>query len=327
MKMKKTQILLFNIFIYLVLTNPVLSQEKTGFAIDPSANNIAVLFTMTDESGRTRNLDLIESVFEDGALGFKSQRYHNVSSPFIYNKLTEIAKNLDDNATLLCYFNSHGGGSGSRFIMSAKGGNFKFSKALDAIKKGKKVKRLIFLVDTCHAEGSIQDATGQDGELLKNLRDATPTDFLPELPDTYDSKDLPFTASFIESRLEKRGYKTYRVTNRVIDYGQESGAYDEILIISSSSVEKVSYRGVFASRLNSTFQKVKEDNEVTVKQFLKKFADSHSKSGQQPHYKLLPSKTMLEEPLFGPWLAQVLPIIENGERKELGYNFIPMPSK
>lgn len=325
--MMKKQNLLFSFVVFLILTSVVFSQEKTGFSINPSADNVAVLFTMTNESGRTRNLDLMESIFEDGALGFKTQRYHNVSSPFIYKKLEEVSRNLDEDATLLCYFNSHGGGSGDRFIMTAQGGNFKFSKALEAIKKGKKVKRLVFLVDTCHAEGSIQNATGQDGELLRNLKDATPTEYLPELPDTYDSNNLPFTASFIESRLEKRGYKTYRVTNRIIDYGQESGAYDEILIISSSSVENVSYRGVFASRLSTTFEKVKDDSSVTVRQFLKKFAESHSKSGQQPHYKLLPDKTMLEEPLFGPWIAQVLPIMQDGERKELGYNFIPMPSK
>jgi len=322
----RAQILFFSLFVF-TFTNTVFSQEKTGFAIDPSENNIAVLFTMTNESGRTRNLDLMEATFEDESLGFKTQRYHNVSSPFIYQKLEEVAKNLDENATLLCYFNSHGGGSGNRFIMTAQGGNFKFSKALEAIKKGKKVKRLIFLVDTCHAEGSIQDSTGQDGELLRNLKNAIPTENLPELPDTYDAKDLPFIASFIDSRLEIRGSRTYRVVNRVIDYGQESGAYDEILIISSSSVENVSIRGVFASRFNSTFKEVQEDNKITVRQFLKKFADSHSSSGQQPHYKLLPDEKMLDEPLFGPWFAQTIPILQNNKKQNLGYNFIPMPSK
>lgn len=283
-------------FIFIILTKPVFSQEKTGFAIDPNANNIAALFTMTDEGGRLRNLDLMEGIFKDGSLGFSCNRHHNVSSNYIYNKLTELSSQLDEEATLLLYFNSHGGGSGNKFAMTAQGGSFKFSKALEALgKPNKKIKRLILLVDTCHAEGSIQDSLKQDGELLKNIKISTPTNYLPELSKTPYYKEKPFRSIF-------------DIKNDKVDYGESSGVYEEILIISSSSVEDLSIRGAFASRLASTFEKIKNNKEVTVAEFLKKFADSHSTSGQQPYYKILPDNSMLNELLFGLHISKLLPI-------------------
>lgn len=301
------------------------AQERTGMAIDPSAKNFAALFTMTDESGRTRNLDLMESVFKDGALGFTCERHHNVSSEYIYDRLAQLSSSLEDDATLLLYFNSHGGGSWDRFIMTAKGGNFKFKKAIEALgRSGKKIKRLIFLVDTCHAEGSIQDSTGQDGELLKRIKTARPTDFLPALPDKYEPNSRPFTSIFLETiETEGQGKKT-KVTE--IDYCQDMGVYEQILIISSSSVEDLSIRGVFASRFSSTFKAVSNDKSVTVSQFLKRFAESHGSSGQQPHYKVLPDDSMLSELLFGPWPAQTIPILDVLTGKIMkDASFIPTP--
>lgn len=316
--MKKIFFLLF-----IILAKPVFSQEKTGFAIDPNANNIAALFTMTDENGRLRNLSLMESIFKDKSLGFTSQRHHNVSSTYIYEKLEELAKNIDSDATLLLYFNSHGGGSGDRFLMTAKGGNFKFSKALEALGKPKrKIKRLIFLVDTCHAEGSIQDSTKQDGELLKNLKYSIPTNYLPELPSSYSRQELPFLSFFLD--LEKIDGKVHYVSS--INFGEDSGVYEEILIISSSSVEDLSIRGVFASRLASTFEKVKDNKNVKVGEFLKLFAESHGSSGQQPHYKVLPSKSMLDELLFGLPLAYLLPVIDENNNKLNPIEIIPLPN-
>lgn len=314
------------LFILLLLVQGSLTaQDKTGIAIDPSANNIAALFTMTNEDGRIRNLQLMESVFKDKSLGFKSEKHHNVPSQYIYNKMTELASKLEPDATLLLYFNSHGGGSGDRFGMTAQGGNFKFSKGLEALKKsGKTIKRLIFLVDTCHAEGSIQDSLKQDGELLKNIQMSKPTEFLPELPDSYSRSELPFISIFLTKKPP-----SFVVYDEYIpvDYGEESGVYEEILIISSSSVEDLSIRGAFASRLASTFEKVKNDKTITVGQFLKKFADSHGKSGQQPHYKVLPDKSMLDEILFGPWYAQTIPIKNHSKSKnKFDVNFIPIPS-
>lgn len=291
------------------------AQEKTGIAIDPSANNMAALFTMTDEGGRTRNLELMESVFKDKSLGFSCERHHNVSTPFIYKRLTDMASELDEDATLLLYFNSHGGGSGDRFAMTAQGGSFKFSKALEALKKSNKViKRLIFLVDTCHAEGSIQDSLKQDGELLRDIQKAVPTSFLPEMADVYTPRERPFNSIF-------------SLRDGKVDFGEDSGVYEQILIISSSSVEDVSMRGTFAYRLATTFKAVSGNRSITVGQFLKKFADSHGNSGQQPHYKILPDKSMFDELLFGPWPAQVIPIRNFGLPGDLGPGFIPIPTK
>ena len=298
------------------------AQDKTGIAIDPSANNLAALFTMTNEDGRVRNLDLMESIFKDGSLGFSVQRHHNVSSPFIYSKMTELASGLDDDATLLLYFNSHGGGSGDRFGMTAQGGSFKFSKGLEALKKsGKTIRRLILLVDTCHAEGSIQDSLKQDGELLKNIQAAKPTSFLPELPSSYSRKELPFIAVFMNG-IPSNGNNF----DAAIDYGEDSGVYDQILIISSSSVEDLSIRGAFATRLAATFKSVRGNKEITVGEFLKKFAESHGKSGQQPHYKILPDNSMFNELLFGPAFVQTIPIKDwSSSGEKFGINYIPLP--
>lgn len=301
------------------------SQEITGFTVNPDSHNVAALFTMTDESGRLRNLDLMESIFKDGSLGFKCQRHHNVSSEYIYNKITEIAKTLKDDSTLLLYFNSHGGGSGDRFAMSAQGGSFKFSKAMDALKKSnKKVRRLILLVDTCHAEGSIQDSLKLDGDLLKNIKSAIPTNHLPEISDKFSFKEIPFSSFFINYERKNKEY-ILKTKNGKIDFFEDDGIYDEILIISSCSVEDLSTRGVFASRIAETFKKVKEDKSITVGEFLKRFADSHSESGQQPYYKILPNKSMLEELLFGPWPAQKIPIKDHGSNQKFNFDYILIP--
>lgn len=305
------------------------AQERTGIAIDPSANNVAALFTMTNEDGRLRNLDLMESVFKDGSLGFSVQRHHNVSSPYIYSKMTELASGLEEDATLLLYFNSHGGGSGDRFGMTAQGGSFKFSKGIEALKKsGKKIRRLIFLVDTCHAEGSIQDSLKQDGELLRNIKMSQPTSYLPELPSSFSESKLPFISVFIDPVIRTENGKRFSEVRSRIDYGEDSGAYDEVLIISSSSVEDLSMRGTFASRLATTFKSVKGDKEITVGEFLKRFAESHGKSGQQPHYKILPNNSMFSETLFGPAFAQTIPIKDWTSRGgKFGVNYIPLPIK
>jgi hypothetical protein len=305
----------FYLFVFLLLNNVGLAQENTGFAVDLTENNIAGLFTMTDEGGRVRNLDLMENVFKDGTLGFKPERHHNVSSSFIYNSITDMANRVGENGTLLLYFNSHGGGSGSKFMMVASGGSFKFSKALQAIAKAKTVRRLIFFVDTCHAAGSIQESLKEDGELLRNIQNATPTKFLEELPEKYSTRFKPFLGIFDSH-------------NGRIDFGEDSGAYEEILIISSSSVEDLTTRGVFASRMFQTFNSVKDDTEVTVGNFLKRFADSHGKTGQQPYYKMLPSKDMFNELLFGPLIAQKIPIKNHAkDLKKFDQKYIIYPEK
>lgn len=311
----------------ILISSVALAQENAGLSVEPSAGNVAALFTMTDEGGRLRNLQLVESVFKDGSLGFAVESHHNVSSPFIYERLKTLAGSIPEGATLLVYLNSHGGGSGNRFIMTAQGGNFRFSKALDAMKSsGKTVRRLILLVDTCHAEGSIQDSTGEDGDLLKNLKVAEPTVFLPELPSDYSREAMPFLGPFVTFVPTEKRFGSGFLTKPVVDFGEGAGVWDELLIISSSSVEDLTVRGVFASRLATTFKSVKGNSGVTVGDFLKRFAQSHGPSGQQPHYKVLPDSSMFDELLFGPWFAQTIPI-RNHAGGDVTSDFVPVPRR
>jgi hypothetical protein len=306
-----------------------LAQENAGLSVDPGAKNVAALFTMTDEGGRLRNLELMQSVFKDRSLGFDLETHHNVSSTFIYSRLEELVRVSDEWGTLLVYLNSHGGGSGDRFAMTAKGGSFKFSKALEAMKKpGKKLKRLILLVDTCHAEGSIQDSLKQDGDLLKNIKFAVPTSELPVLPSRFSISDLPFISVFVDPVVRTENGRRFFEASSTIDYGEDSGVYEEMLIISSCSVEDLSIRGVFASRLASTFEKIKEKDDVTLGGFLKMFAESHGKSGQQPHYKAMPDDSMFASPLFGPWPAQTIPVVDHTRGESLTpMKLIPVPRR
>lgn len=310
-----------------LLSRFALAQEHVGLSADPAAGNVAVLFTMTDEGGRLKNLELMKSVFEDGALGFSLETNHNVSSPFIYERLESLASSLPSGGTLLVYLNSHGGGSGDRFAMTAQGGSFKFSKALESIKKsGRPVRRLILLVDTCHAEGSIQDSTGGDGDLLRNLKLASPTAFLPEMSSSYSRQQLPFISPFVTMVPTDQKSGGMTVMKATVDYGEGSGAWEELLIISSSSVEDMSVRGTFATRLSETFKSVRGDRGVTVGEFLRRFAESHGKSGQQPHYKVLPGDSMFGELLFGPWPAQTLSV-KSHEGANINGDYVPVPRK
>lgn len=304
----------------------VYAQEKTGIAIDTSMNNVAVLFTMTNEGGRTKNLELMESVFKDDSLGFSCERHHNVSSPYIYSHLAKLSEGLEYGATLVLYFNSHGGGSGNSFGMTAQGGSLKFSKVLEALgKSNRPIKRLIILVDTCHAEGSIQDSLKQNGDLLREIK---PTDCLPELPSVYDSKKAPFLSIFTKQVETDQIFRGQRVVRLEVDYGEDSGVYEELLIISSSSVEDLSVRGVFASKLASTFNWAKNNRKITVGEFLKKFAENHGSSGQQPHYKIIPDNKMFGELLFGLLFVQTIPIEDHtGGVEKFPIDFIPVPSK
>lgn len=315
------------LIVLILLCSRSFAQERAGLSADPAAGNVAVLFTMTDESGRKKNLELMESIFKDGSLGFSLETHHNVSSPFIYERLEQLVGEMPAGSTLLVYLNSHGGGSGDRFAMSAQGGSFKFSKALERMaKSGRTIRRLIMLVDTCHAAGSIQDSTGEDGELLRNLRISEPTSFLPELPSSYDKGHMPFISPFVTLVPTDTVRNGQRVMRPAIDYGQESGVWEELLIISSSSVEDLSVRGAFATRLASTFKSVKDQGGITVGEFLKRFAESHGSSGQQPHYKVLPGDSMFGEPLFGPWPVQTIPVKSHGGRDVTGI-YVPVPGK
>jgi hypothetical protein len=296
-----------NILILLLLfTSTCYGQEvQTGMAYDPLENNVALLFTMSDEGGRTKNLDLMESVFKDKKLGFKSERYHNVSSQQIYSTITEKSKNITDRSTLLLYLNGHGGGSRNNFGMQARGGSFKFSKALESIAKSKKVKRLIVLIDTCHAQGGIQEGFKENGELLRNLETEKGVAFLPELPSKNNRIIFPFIGIFDIRKDES------------IDYGEDSGAYEEALIISSSSAEMLSTRGVFALRFKTTYDALKDKENVSISQFLKAFALNHKGGGQQPYYKALPDNSMLGDLLFGSLFVQEIPINDKETKQKV----------
>jgi len=308
---------LIYLIIFLLASSSLFAEVKeTGLSFDYGESNLAGLFTMTNENGRLKNLELIDGVFSDGKLGFKAEKYHNVSSAEIYKRISELTGKLSNNGTLLLYLNSHGGGSNQNFAMTAAGGSFKFSKALKAIASVKKVKRLVVLIDTCHAAGGIQEGFDVNGELLRNLQSAKPASVLPELPKEYRSNTRPFIGIFDILK------------NNDVDYGEDSGAYEEALIISSSSVEDLSIRGVFASRLKITFDKVKNNRDVTVGQFLKMFADSHSQSGQQPYYKVVPDKSMLNEFLFRNYPAEEIPIYDYKTREKIpGKGNILIPSQ
>jgi len=276
------------------------------FDIGNKENNVAALFTMTNEGGRKENLDMMRSIFKDGSLGFKCEDYHNQPSKKIYDKIKELASKIDDEGTLLLYFNSHGGGSGKNFGMTAEGGNLKFSKVLKTISESKKVKRLIVLVDTCHAEGAINEGFQGSGKLIKNINTG-----MVELPTFYGSKKAPNFMSFFEEEDNK------------FYYGEDSKAYEELLIITSSSDEDLSMRGAFAIRLKKAFEQIKDNKDAKVKDFLKIFAGLHNNTRQQPYYKVVP-QGILNEPLFKSFPAQDIKIKDpSGNEHKRSYILIP----
>jgi len=311
------KILLLEFFLFFLCgcTNKEIDYKFGGLPFDKEANNVAALFTMTDENGRLENLKMMESVFHDGSLGFKYQSYHNKSSKFIYETVETLSKSIGKDGTLLIYLNSHGGGSGSRFAMTSIDGSFKFSKVLNAIADGNKVKRLIVLIDTCHASGGIQEGFEGKEKIVPSIQTG-----LPELPDYY-KEDVEKVSSFILF-----GFKKSKIGIEV-DYGTNSGAYKEALIIASSSAEDLSVRGAFASRLKKAFEQSKENKYISVKEFLIKFSNLHSKTTQKPHYKVLPNEKILEEPLFYNLPIRDIPIIDKQNiNKKFEKDYIPVPT-
>jgi len=270
------------------------------FDVNDRENNRALIFTMTDESGRTRNIELMRSVFEDGKLGFKCEHFHNKSASYIYDKVKEVVGRMDQQGTLLLYLNSHGGGSGKNFGMTASGGRFKFSEVLKAIASVKKIKRLIVLVDTCHAEGAIDEGFQGGGKLIKNLNT-----MMIELPDSYYGQ---FRGTAIKIPRFMSFFQKGDAINTFY-YGEDSGAYEEALIITSSSAEDLSMRGTFALNFKKAFEKVSSQDDARVSDFLKTFALSHSQGGQQPYYKCMPD-SILGGFLFKGFPARSLPILD-----------------
>lgn len=286
-----------------------------GLPFDKDAKNIAALFTMTDEGGRLENLRLMESVFEDGNLGFQYKSFHNKPSQFIYDTMRELAKEVGKDGTLLIYLNSHGGGTGSRFGMTSSDGSFKFSKALNAIAEGNKVKRLIVLIDTCHASGGIQEGFEGKEKIIPNIKTG-----LPELPSYYKEnyEKTAVSNSLFNFKKQKIGV--------MVDYGLNSGAYEEALIIASSSAADLSMRGAFASRLQKAFEKAGKEENISISEFLKEFASLHSNTTQKPHYKCLPNENMLDEPLFNNLPIRDIPIIDRqNPDKKFDKDYIPLP--
>jgi hypothetical protein len=273
------------LFIFIVGCNNF-TKKEVGLPFDIKEKNIAALFTMTNESGRIENLKMMESIFQDGSLGFEFQSHHNKTSKYIYEKAHELSKKVGEHGTLLLYLNSHGGGSGNKFGMTASDEFFKFSKILKAISAAGGVYRLIVLIDTCHASGGIREGFEGGEKLLINIKTG-----LPELPDIVVQEINPANRKIFFGLIPLE-------TLVQVDYGLNSGAYKEALIIASSSAEDLSTRGAFAIRLKKAFEQIKNDESATVGEFLKKFAEMHSNTTQKPYYKALPNSFILDEPLF-----------------------------
>lgn len=294
------------------------SEVQVGLPFDIQETNIASLFTMTNENGRIENLRMMESIFQDKSLGFECESHHNKPSKYIYERLTEISKKVGSHGTLLIYLNSHGGGSGSNFGMTASDQFFKFSKALEAISKGNKVKRLIVLVDTCHASGSIREGFQGSEQPIINIKTG-----LCELPDYYQE--------LIETSKMRRIFGNFTFETKIeVDYGKNSGAYEECLIIASSSAADLSIRGAFASRLKNSFEKFKTNKNVTIAEFLKYFASLHSNTNQKPHYKTIPNDFILYEPLFKNLPLREIPIKNRNffnNQDKYNKDFVPIPKE
>lgn len=267
---------------------------------DIENTNTALLFTLTNEGGRIENINTMQSIFANGKLGFICEPYHNKSASFIYEKITTVTSELNEDSTLLVYLNGHGGGSNKNFAMDASDQKLKFSKLLEAIKKGKPVKRLVLFVDTCHAEGAINEGFQGGGRLLRSIK--------PKLVELNDNLlDLPLM--FKE--------------NNQIYFGENTNAYEELLIIASSSAAELTTRGVFARNMKRAFDQIQSNKDATVYDFLKLFAELDAKSGQQPYYKAIP-EGMLNEPLLKEIPARSIPI-KDKENNTFKKNYILLP--
>jgi len=314
----KTKILVFLAILMNLSCNSKFYKTNNigGFPFDKEAKNIAALFTMTDENGRKQNLAMMESIFSDGSLGFSCESYHNKPSQFIYEKTSELSKKVGKDGSLLLYLNSHGGGSGSKFGMTVSDGWFKFSKLVESIAKSNKVRRLIVLIDTCHASGGIQEGFEGKEKIIPNIKTG-----LPELPDVYSEKKTKLSKNSFFKTNEKNNFL-------LVDYGEKSGAYKEALIIASSSAENVSIRGAFASRLKKAFENAKNNNDILIKEFLIDFAKLHSDTSQKPHYKIIPNDNILNEPLFYNLPVRDIPIIDKkNPNMKFDKDYIPLPQE
>ena len=270
---------------------------ETALPYDIENNNASLLFTLTNENGRIENLNLMKSVFQDKSLGFFCEAYHNKSAKFVYDKISEITLNLDDDSSLLLYLNGHGGGYNKNFAMDANDQKLRFSKILKAIKKP--VKRLIVLVDTCHAEGAINEGFQGGAKILKSQ---------PKLTELINDFNLPM--------MFKENNKLY--------FGEETKAYEELLVIASSSSEKLTMRGVFARSMKKTFEQTKDNKKASVYDFLNIFAQHSIQSGQIPYYKVIPER-ILNEPLFQNILAREIPI-KDKENQKFKKSYIILPN-
>lgn len=283
-------------FLYLgFLFLPTRYGSETALPYDLDNNNVALLFTLTNESGRIENINYMKGVFEDKSLGFNCEDYHNKPAKFVYEKISEVSTNLDEDATLLLYLNGHGGGSNENFAMSANDQRLRFSEILKSIKKP--VKRLIVFVDTCHAEGSINEGFQGGAIMLK-----------PKLTELKDSPNLP--------PMFKENNKIY--------FGEDTRVYEELLIITSSSAKELTVRGIFAKNMKKTFDQIKDNKNASVYDFLNLFADLDIKAGQQPYYKIIPER-ILREPLFKGIPAREIPI-KDQENKKFKKSYILLPN-
>ena len=112
-----------------------------------------------------------------------------------------------------------------------------------------------------------------------------------------------------------------------VNYGQDIGAYKECLILASTNINTLSTRTIFPTKMKETLKNVKGDKNITVAQFLKKFAEAHNDVYQKPLYKVLPNENLLNEPLFSNVPARAILIKDRtNSEKKFSSTYILLPS-
>lgn len=275
--------------------------DPESLAASANARNIALIATGTSEQadpGRELNISLMASAFSDARLAFSPVVLRAATKRQLLDALEEQARAVGNDGTLLFYWNTHGSPRATYATSDGLGVSFQeILERLHRARSEKAMKRIVFLLDTCHA-GSAQPFVGAlrlDPGDTSGFSSATLGVKAPEI-DPLSEAD-PGALSLVRELDSELISETTALPDPGSGGSEPERArfYEEALILSSSVATQETVRGRFAQAIGASLASLRPD--ATVKDLVNEVAARTSVS-QTMTYKTFPSTDLLDEALF-----------------------------
>ena len=145
---------------------PQSGASKTNGLAASRGGNFALIVTGTSDDvdpGREANIQRMEQLLNDPALGFEHSSYRAVTKDELLAAVQSTSQQVTGDGTLFLYFNSHGAKDGT--MRTASGRDLQYEDIVNAVTAGRSgpLRRLVAFIDTCYSGMSVAAAGGSTG--------------------------------------------------------------------------------------------------------------------------------------------------------------------